>query len=295
MKTFKYIIAFVLTAALIVAGAFLPTLASAVYDASTKGKIHHTDIEKPDINFGVKRDSYDMIEKLCIILMGQPTDFTDNFFITDIEAKHDAKDIPALALSAIEPYINVGLFDSFETYISDALKTAMKFTDQGVEPASRGIIPTGSASAENPANSGEPEVTITPTVYYIAGNAETHILTWRVLVIGTPTLHFSLLLDDETGAVLDIGFYSEKVRYVKDQQRDLLDTMCDIFFTSLGETDTLSYYRENGLIDNSDTSDLDGAFLSTGYRFTFGDEVYGQLALYLEVFERGFRSMLSYA
>ena len=304
MRTVKYIAAFTLALLLIVSSAFLPSLASAIDDAARRGRVYHTDIDKPNIDIGIKKGSYTVLEKLSIYLIGQMVEYTDSFFIPNVKPSREISDIPAAALEELTPYFRTGVFLGFDDQIKGALKASVDAYQPSSEPsdgaekpeaestAKRGVSAAGMGT--DPDVKSETTTQIMPVVYYLPGNASTFFFAWSVS-IACPKFQLYLLIDDDTEATLTISFYRENVYLDTESIRDMLYLFCDIYFDGINESDTLEYYRENDLMEDMYDTGLEESFTNAGYRFVFGDIVYGQMALYLEVHEQGFRTYISYA
>lgn len=129
----------------------------------------------------------------------------------------------------------------------------------------------------------------TPYLAYGTDNDAMYSIFWEVAIYCDSENSFSLNLyvDDETGKILSLHFDSVWPLEIYDLQV-YLDLFHQIYFESLGMTESAEYWENNGLVE--DISQNSGGIPAV--RYTFGDMIYGEVNVEFYVYSRGFYTLL---
>lgn len=140
-----------------------------------------------------------------------------------------------------------------------------------------------------PYNWKDPTFIATPYLAYGAENDAMYCIFWEVAVYCDAENPFSLNLyvDDDTGKILWLHFDSGSSLEIYDQQ-SYLELFHQIYFDSLGMTESAQFWEENELVE--DISQNSGAI--SAVRYTFGDMIYGEINIEFYVYSQGFYILL---
>lgn len=228
----------VLTAVLIVAGAFLPEIAAAVMDASIHDKTGTAPMQplelevREDAPTNEEREYADLTAKLILASRMYTIPIRDN------GTSMSEGDVFAAAEKAMTDYIDAGIFEWFDVTYSSA-------------------DPMLGLDAENPEN---------------------YMTFWTVYFANESDPYQTLLLhiDDETGRVLYIKYEkygSFSMEGVWERNRKLLESVTSVFFRQAGLSEAKDYADSTGI--GLEILEHDGGV--TCMRYSFGDVLYGEL------------------
>lgn len=108
MNKLKSLLIFLLTAILLITGAFLPNITAAMADQVRNGKVNTAPIQSVQLEFGSEKPTDSMIRKLAI------RSRMNTLPIAPGDASMTEEEVFAAAESCMEQYISAGIFSWFE-------------------------------------------------------------------------------------------------------------------------------------------------------------------------------------
>lgn len=128
----------------------------------------------------------------------------------------------------------------------------------------------------------------TPFLVFSPEDPDVNFIYWSVEVLDSSVnTSLTLLIDDETGKLLRIDYYTDEWYYAPEEQYYLLDTFYNVYMESLDLIEELKA-REDAVSDRETFTEDISTDGSAGIRVRFSDPEYGEVNLDFYVHPNGF-------
>ncbi len=232
MKKCKTPILLLVTLLLLGITASLPNITAAIFDRATVDHVGYSEMKALELELSEEREYLPMMGKLAMFGDMQSVD------IDPLQASMTEEDVLAAAESAMEAYVQAGIFAWFDATLCTAV----------------------------------------PKLGIDASDTSRYFIYWTITYTNAydPSRALTLDVDDETGKILCIRYEVYDSYTMKDvwkRNEAVMEQFTDIYFSQLGLTEAVAYARATEA--GCTYYERDGGVSDAQY--SFGDALYGEV------------------